>query len=91
MLLFSLIFLLLSNAVTLRRDKSILYSRIGILILIFTIILTINSLHVNTLNKGIGLYGGLYHVTSITHIFHVFIFILSAIVLQLTAFYPRKV
>lgn len=91
MLLLSLIFLLLSNAVTLRRDKSILYSRIGILILLFTILLTINSLHINALNKGIGLYGGLYHVTSITHIFHVFIFILSAIVLQLTGFYPRKI
>lgn len=43
------------------------------------------------LDKGIGLYGGLYHVTSTTQTFHIFIFILSAAILQLTGFYPRKV
>jgi NADH-ubiquinone oxidoreductase chain 2 len=43
------------------------------------------------INTGIGLYGGLFHVTSVTQIFHIFIFIISAIILQLTAFYPRKV
>ena len=43
------------------------------------------------LNTGIGLYGGLFHVTSVTQIFHMFIYQVSAIILQLTAFYPRKV
>ena len=43
------------------------------------------------LYKGIGLYGGLFHATPITQTFHLFIFFVSAIVLQLTAFYPRKV
>jgi NADH-ubiquinone oxidoreductase chain 2 len=43
------------------------------------------------INTGIGLYGGLFHVTSVTQIFHIFIFLISAIILQLTAFYPRKV
>jgi len=43
------------------------------------------------LNTGIGLYGGLFHVTSVTQIFHMFIYLVSAIILQLTAFYPRKV
>lgn len=90
MLFFSLMFLLLSNAVTLRRDKSILYSRIAILILLFTILLTFNSLHINVLNKGIGIFGGLYNVTSVTHIFHIFIFILTSIILHLTGFYSRK-
>lgn len=91
MLFFSLMFLLLSNAVTLRRDKSILYSRIAILILLFSILLAFNSLHINALNKGIGIFNGLYNVTSITHIFHIFIFILTVIILHLTGFYPRKV
>jgi NADH-ubiquinone oxidoreductase chain 2 len=43
------------------------------------------------LDGGIGLYGGLFQATSITQIFHIFIFIISAIILQLTSFYPRKV
>src|SRR2546421_30118 len=38
MIFISLLLLLLSNAVTLRRDKSILYSRITIIILLFIII-----------------------------------------------------
>ncbi len=43
------------------------------------------------LDNGLGLYGGLFHATSTTQTFHLFIFLISAVVLQLTAFYPRKV
>jgi NADH-ubiquinone oxidoreductase chain 2 len=43
------------------------------------------------LDKGLGLYSGLYHATSITQVFHIFIFMLSACILQLTGFYPRRV
>ena len=83
--------MLLSNALNSRRDRSILYSRITILILISSIILTKNALYATFLDKGIGLYGGLFHCTAITHNFHIFIFLISAIILQLTSFYPRKV
>jgi NADH-ubiquinone oxidoreductase chain 2 len=44
-----------------------------------------------SLNRGIGLYSGLFHITSMTQIFHIFMFIISAVILQLTGFYPRKV
>ena len=91
MLIFSLIFILLSNAVTLRRDKSILFSRVAIIVLFYSSLLTILSLFINNLSNGIGLYGGLFHTTSITEIFHIFIFLISGVILQLTAFYPRKV
>jgi len=91
MLIFSLIFLLLSNAVTLRRDKSILYSRVAISVLFYSSILAILSLYLEYLGKGIGLFGGLFHTTSTTQIFHIFIFLISAVILQLTAFHPRRV
>jgi len=91
MLITSLIYLLLSNAITLRRDKSILYSRVAILVLLYTSLLALFSLYLTSLDKGIGLYGGLFHATSITQTFHIFIFLISAIILQLTAFHPRKV
>jgi len=91
MLIFSIIFILLSNAVTLRRDKSILFSRVAIIVLFYSSLLTILSLFINNLSNGIGLYGGLFHTTSITEIFHIFIFLISGVILQLTAFYPRKV
>ncbi len=89
-LILSILFLLLSNSVTWRRDKSILYSRATMTILFLSSYIAMTSLYVSILDKGIGLYGGLFHATSITQIFHVFIFLISAIILQLTSFYPRR-
>ena len=91
MLIYSSLFLLLSNAVTLRRDKSILFSRVGLTILLYSSLIALNSLYLISLDGGIGLYGGLFQATSITQIFHIFIFLISATILQLTGFYPRRV
>jgi len=91
MLISSLISLLLSNAVSSRRDKSILYSRTAIIILLLSSYLALDSLYITNLSTGIGLYGGLFNATSMTHVFQLFIFIVSAAILQLTGFYPRKV
>jgi len=51
----------------------------------------IEILEFDTLSGGIGLFGGLFHTTAISMIFQIFIFALSATILQLTGFYPRKV
>ena len=91
MLILSLIFLLVSSAVTVRRDKSILFSRVAIVILIFSTIIGFNALSIKALEKGIGIYGGLFNITTFTQTFNVFIFLISAVILILTAFYPRKV
>ncbi len=91
MLIFSILFLLLSNAVTLRRDKSILYSRVTITVLLYSAYLALDSLYLTNLDTGIGIYGGLFHATSITQVFHIFIFLVSAAILLLTGFYPRRV
>lgn len=89
MLTTSIILLLLSNAVNIRRDLSILFNRIAIIILIYCILHDISSLSIIT--KGVGLHGGLLLVTNITQIFHIFVFLVSILILQLTSFYPRKV
>jgi membrane protein implicated in regulation of membrane protease activity len=91
MLLNSLIFLLLSNSITSRRDKSILYSRVAISILLIATLITYDNLSLLFLAKGIGIFGGLFHVTATTNTFHVFIFLITSVILLLTAFYPRKV
>ena len=90
-IIYSLLFLLLSNAVTDRREKSVLYSRETIIILLGSCMIVLKSLDISFLDKGIGLYGGLFHATPITQTFHLFIFFVSATILQLTAFYSRKV
>jgi NADH-ubiquinone oxidoreductase chain 2 len=91
MLILSLIYLLLSNSLTLRRDKSILFSRITITILLVSALISYDNLYFLFLNKGIGIYGGLFHTTPTTDIFHIFVLLISSIILLLTSFYPRKV
>jgi NADH-ubiquinone oxidoreductase chain 2 len=89
MLLTSIITILLSNAVNSRRDVSILYNRVAIIVLVYCILNDLFSLSVIT--KGVGLHGGLLLVTNITQVFHIFIYIIGGLILVLTSFYPRKV
>ena len=91
MLILSLILLILSNSLTLRQDKSILYSRATITILVIAVIISYDNLNFIFLSKGIGIFGGLFHATAITSVFQIVILLISATVLLLTAFYPRKV
>jgi hypothetical protein len=83
--------LLVSNAVTLEREKSILYSRVTISGLLVTSLLTYNNLHVTGLSNGIGLYGGLFNITPFTQGFNLFILMIASFILILTGFLPRKV
>ncbi len=90
MILTFLLLLLFSNGLTIRPDTSILYSRFALLIIFYSLIAAMTSFHVTYLEKGIGLYGGLFNVTCITQTFQIFIFIICGIILLMTAFYPRK-
>src|SRR5581483_11139015 len=68
----------------------ILYSRIGILILLYCVYLSYNNLFIIYLDNGVGLFGGLFYTSSITQSFHILIFIISLLILSMTGFYPRK-
>jgi NADH-ubiquinone oxidoreductase chain 2 len=91
LLLLNLIFLLLANAVTLIRAKSILFNRVGLIILLDVILINYDSLLYLYIDRGISVYGGLFHTTAITQTFDMFIIIVSVLILQLTAFYPRYI
>ena len=88
MLNLSILFLLFSNAVTIRRDLSILFNRIAILCLSYCLLLNIVAL--SLVNKGIGIHGGLLHLTNITQVFHIFVLIISILILKLTSFFSLK-
>nr|YP_010951040.1 NADH dehydrogenase subunit 2 [Lophophyton gallinae]WML69436.1 NADH dehydrogenase subunit 2 [Lophophyton gallinae] len=90
MLLTSIFLLLLSNSLSLRRDISIYYSRIGIIIQMYCILFCYNNLFISYLNSGVGLFGGLFSITSLDLIFDMLIFMLTMFILNLTGFYPRK-
>ena len=90
MLLCSIFFLLLSNSLSFRRDISIYYSRIGVVIQLYCIFFCYNNLFVSYLDQGIGLFGGLFNISSISIVFDLLIFLLTLFILNLTGFYPRK-
>ena len=58
---------------------------------LFASFIAFNNLFTQPLEKGIGIYGGLFNITMFTQTFNIFIFLISATILVLTAFYPRKV
>ena len=72
----------------LKSNKSFLYT---LTILVICWLLAYENINVSRPDKGIGLYGGLFHATPTSHTFHMFIYLISATILQLTGFYPRKV
>jgi len=85
MLFVSSTFLLLVNAVTLRRERSILFKWVAILILLYSGIICYYSLNIISLDTGIGIYGGLFHSTS-TIISFVLVLVLIAILFVLTVY-----
>ena len=91
MLILSILFQLSSSAVTIRRDKSILYARSVITVLVVCLVVNINNYFSDFQDKGLGLFHGLFTSSATTHVFSMFIFIISALILQLNAFYGRKV
>jgi len=91
MLLTSLTLLLLSNAVSSRRDKSILFSRTTLLILFYCFFLLSFDLNLIFVDKGLSLFGGLVYCKGHNQVFALFIMLLSLIILILTSFYPRKI
>lgn len=90
MLIYSLILLLLSNAVNKRRDCSILYSKTSSMILIYTSILLYFNLYNKLFNNGISLFGGLLYFKYYTLIFILFAIGITIIILGVISFYPIK-
>ena len=90
MILLFLSLLLFSNGLSIRPDTSILYSRVGLIIIFYSFLSALTSFHIAYLEKGIGLYGGLFNITPIVQTFQIFILIVSFLILLMTAFYPRK-
>lgn len=90
MIILTIFILIMSNSLNLRRDSSINYSRLSMLIQFYCIYISYNNLYISYLNEGVGMYGGLFNQSSISIIFHILIFLLSIMIISLTGFYSRK-
>jgi NADH-ubiquinone oxidoreductase chain 2 len=89
MLIYSIIFILISIAVNNRRDLSIYYNRLIIIILLYSQILI--YLNINDLKTGIILFNGLFFLENYNLIFIYLILIISMFIVLLISFYPRKI
>jgi NADH-ubiquinone oxidoreductase chain 2 len=90
MLVTFLLIFIFSNGLTIRSDSSVLYSRLGIIVIFYSLVAAITSFHITYLDQGIPMYGGLFTITSLTQSIQIFILILCGIILTITGFFPRK-
>ena len=83
--------MILANAITNRSIKSLSFNRVTIIILLYTFVLGATNLYVIPLTSGIGVYGGLFHITAITQTFVVFITFLAILIMLLTGFHHTRI
>lgn len=91
MLISTILIFIPSIAVATRRDKSILYARSFISAIICCIVINYDNFYLSFLSSDIGVFHGLLHINPVISSFHIFIFIVSGIIIQLYSFYPRKI
>lgn len=91
MLITLIMLIIISNAVTNDKYKSVIYSRMAVQGLILTLYISYNNLFISPLEKGISLFGGMFNVTAFTQGFNLFIILTVTVISLLTAFYPRIV
>ena len=84
------IFFGIVNAVSLRREFSIVSSRVAFFILLYSGIMCYDSLFVTYLDTGIGVFNGLFHSPATSQSSDLFIYIIAPTIL-LTAFYARRI
>jgi NADH-ubiquinone oxidoreductase chain 2 len=63
------------------KISPILFQRLSSIILIYAGALSLNALYIQSIGSGIGIYSGLFHVTFISQVLDIFIFIIGAIIL----------
>jgi len=89
MVLFSILTMILSIAFSSLhitaplRGGTINFYRIAIIILLYSGVLANNSLSAGLVCTGVGVFGGLFHVTTITQSMEIFIYLVGALVLLL--------
>ena len=59
----------------------ILFSRISSIIFLYAGVLSFNALYIQSIGSGIGIYSGLFHVTFVSQLLEVFLFIIGSLIL----------
>jgi NADH-ubiquinone oxidoreductase chain 2 len=83
MLFISILLLIVVMAIPSLKTKisPILFQRLSSIILIYAGAFSLNALYIQSIGSGIGIYSGLFHVTFISQVLDIFIFLIGAIIL----------
>src|SRR5882757_3589472 len=83
MLFISILILIMVMAISSLKEKihPIIFQRMSSIILIYAGALSLNALYIQSIGSGIGIYSGLFHVTFISQLIDIFIYIIGAIIL----------
>src|SRR5882672_10045420 len=83
MLFISILLLIMVQAIPSLKTKisPIFFQRLSSIILIYAGALSLNALYIQSIGSGIGIYSGLFHVTYISQVLDIFIFIIGALIL----------
>ena len=61
--------------------SSILFTRIAAIVFIYAGALSLNAFYIQSIGSGIGIYSGLFHVTSVSQLLDTFIFFIGSLIL----------
>jgi len=75
--------MIISIAFSSLRITAIYFNRIAIILLLYSGVLAYNILYIGLVGSGVGVFGGLFQVTTITQSMDIFIYTIGALVLQL--------
>src|SRR5882762_37408 len=83
MLFISILLLIMVMAIPSLKTKisPILFQRLSSIILIYAGALSLNALYIQSIGSGIGIYSGLFHVSFISQLLEIFIYIIGAAIL----------
>jgi NADH-ubiquinone oxidoreductase chain 2 len=83
MLFISILILIMVMAISSLKEKihPIIFQRMSSIILIYAGALSFNALYIQSIGSGIGIYSGLFHVTFISQLLEIFIYIIGATIL----------
>jgi NADH-ubiquinone oxidoreductase chain 2 len=91
MLFITIIILIVAKALPVLNTQisSSQFSRLTSISLIFAGLISLNSLYLETIGSGIGIYSGLFHITQISQIFEIFIYFIGGFILM--GWYQSKI
>jgi NADH-ubiquinone oxidoreductase chain 2 len=81
MLFISLLILIVAMALHSKYITPILFTRIVAIIFIYSGALSLNALYIQSIGSGIGIYSGLFHVTTVSQLLDTFIFFIGSLIL----------